>query len=721
MTVPHTAAALLGLAWLGGAALSAQPAPPTPVARAQAVETAPVIDGRLDDPEWASAPVVADFRQKEPGEGEPASEATRVRLVYTRTHLYIGVELADSDPAGIRATELKRDNELEADDSFSVLLDTYHDHRNGFLFRVNPRGTRYDAVVRNESSEDEDWDEQWIAAAVITDTGWTAEMAIPFKILRFSGDREQRWGLNFARIIRRKNEEAYWTNWSRDFEFIHVSQAGHLAGVTDIVQAERLRIRPYVVAGVERLDASDEPPGARGIRDVGLDDVKIAVTSTLTADLTVNPDFAQTEADEQQVNLTRFSLFFPEKRQFFIEGSDSLMMAVAQEGYHGSPPLELFYSRRVGLSRAGSPVPIIAGGKLTGKVGGFDVGVLNVQTDSASGLPGENFGVARFRRELFGRSYVGAIATSRRGDGAWNQVVGADARFVVRDHLTLTGLLAAEDAQGRGATQWARHGSAAWEDDLVSASASYVDIDAEFDPAVGYVRRRDRMVSSSFNLKPRPGGGPIRQFEIGPSVTVYHDHAGVLRTRDIEFSLEAALQSGDSIDLSFGNSVDHPEEPFEIAEGVVLPSARYEWNTFGARVWTSSGRPVSVGVEAEAGGFYGGTRRTVALEADLRPNAHLSISPGYEFNDVALAEGAFDTHLVGLRTSVAFGTSAATSVYFQYNSEGQLAAVQVRFNYIFRTIDNLYVVYNGTRFTDGPFSGRDNQSLVVKVTYSVHR
>ncbi|MGH9387860.1 MAG: carbohydrate binding family 9 domain-containing protein, partial [Vicinamibacterales bacterium] len=266
----------------------------------------------MDDAVWASAPVVAGFKQREPDEGADSSEPTLVRVIYDQTNLYVGAELRDSMATDIRASELRRDNTLESDDTFSVLLDTYHDHRNAFVFRVNPRGTRFDALVRNESRfYYSDWDEQWTAAATLTDTGWTVEIAIPFKILRFTGTAAQTWGINFERIIKRRNESAYWMGWTRNYGFHNVSQAGHLSGLADIKQAERLRLRPYVLAGGEALDAVAAPAGARRITEVGIDDLKLQATSTLTADMAVNPDFAQTEVDAQQVNLTRFSLFFP--------------------------------------------------------------------------------------------------------------------------------------------------------------------------------------------------------------------------------------------------------------------------------------------------------------------------------------------------------------------------------------------------------------------------
>ena len=283
----------------------------------------------FDESLWAGVPAAGGFRQREPAEGSLATERTVVRIAYDDTMLYVAAELFDSEPSLLRATELRRDDALDSDDRFTVLFDTFHDSRNGFVFRVNALGTKYDATVRDEGRLRADWNEQWEATARVTETGWAVEMAIPFKVLRFrGGEGAQEWGINFERVIKRRNETAHWSGWSRDYEFTHVSQAGLILGLAGIRQAERVRIRPYVVSGVERLRAVAAPTGTDRVLDVGIDDLKLALTSNLTADLTANPDFAQTEVDQQRVNLTRFSLFFPEKRQFFIEGGDAMRAGI---------------------------------------------------------------------------------------------------------------------------------------------------------------------------------------------------------------------------------------------------------------------------------------------------------------------------------------------------------------------------------------------------------
>ncbi len=689
--------------------------------RAKKVEEAPAIDGRLDDPVWQNVPGVSEFFQREPVEGEIATEETTVYILYDQTHLYIGVELLDSEPLQIRATDLQRDSPLDNDDSFTVAIDSFHDHRNAFVFRLNPLGTRYDAVIREEAhSFDRAWDEQWTAAAVRTDQGWTAEFSIPFKILRFSGAEGQVWGINFERVIKRKNESVYWSGWERDFGFYHISQAGHLEGLIDIRQEERLRIRPYLLGGVENFAATSSPLGTEAVGDVGIDDLKIAVTSNLTADLAFNPDFGQVEVDAQQVNLTRFSLFFSEKRPFFIEGAQSLRMGLGLLHF-GPPPVELFHSRNIGLSDAGAPIPIIAGSKLTGKVGAFNVGFLNVQTDDDQGQPGENFTVARFRREMFGRSYVGGIFTNRQGGGLFNRLAGLDARFVLKKYFYLMGMLAKSSTSQISDKEWLTQIGVDWRTDFFTAGINYMDIEPNFNPGIGFLRRKDRTIGSRVILRPRPGGELIRNFEIEPSLVYHHDEDRVLKSRNADLEFGIVFQSGDKVEFTTENDMERLLRPFAIGPGVTLPVGVYQWNAGGVSFSSFNGRRLSASTGFSMGDFYNGTKNSFDLAGEFRPNETVNFSPSYKFNDIDLIEGSFNTHLFGLRANVSFTNNLLTSTFLQYNSKGELAALQVRFNYIFRTIDNFFIVYNETRFTDGVFSGESNRSLILKVTYSLHR
>lgn len=708
----------LVLLLLASGSLHAQEAA-QPTAEATRIAQSPVVDGRLDDLAWQTAKPINTFRQRDPAEGELSTELTEVRIVYDDSHLYIGAAITDDEPAQIRATELRRDNTLESDDTFAVVLDTYHDHRNAFMFRVNPRGTRFDALVRNESRVlVANWDEQWTAAAVLTETGWSAEIAIPFKILRFASGDERVWGLNFERVIKRKNEFAYWAGWNRNYELTDISQSGHLVGISDIRQAERIRIRPYVVAGVERFKALATPRN-RFVREIGIDDLKFSLTSNLTVDGTLNPDFAQTEADALQINLTRFSLFFPEKRQFFIEGSDSFRMTVGGPHF-GPPPLDVFYSRKIGLSDAGEPIPLVGGGKMTGKAAGFDVGFLNVQSGRHADSEGENFSVGRVRKEVLGRSYVGALVTNRHGHGRFNRVAAADARFVFMKYLNVAGLMAKSSASEKGGKNWVRQGAVEWRADKLEAAMQYIGIDPDFDPGIGFVRRHDRLFGQRASFRPRPGGRLVRQLEFSPNNVAYYNDAGVLLSRNSQMQVATSFHNGDRFEIDVRNITERLPRPFEIGP-VTLPVGSHEWNEWGMTARTYNGRKLSGVVGFILGDFYNGRKDSWNVAGEVRPNENVSFQPAYSYNNVDLLQGSFDTHLIGLRSNVSFSTNLLTSAYVQYNSAGDLAALQVRFNYIFRTIDNVFISYNETRFTDGVFSKKSNRSLVLKMTYSVHR
>ena len=334
---------------------------------------------------------------------------------------------------------------------------------------------------------------------------------------------------------------------------------------------------------------------------------------------------------------------------------------------------------------------------------------------------GQNFGAARVRKELFGRSYVGGIVTSVEGGGLSNQVAAVDARIVLKEHLNIAALVGRSFDPGVDGDQWVRHGAAEWRSDLIDAGATYLEIQPDFNPGIGFVRRKEQMTGARVSLKPRPGAEIIRQIQVTPRLVYFHDHANVIRSRRAQTQFVTLFESGERIDISVQNQLERLPQPFRISRDVTLPVGRYDWNEGALTFRTFNGRPLSGQVGMTVGDFYSGTKRSWLAQGEWRPNSNLSLAPSYRFNDVNLVEGSFDTHLVGLRANVSFTTDLLTSAFLQYNSAGELAAVQVRLNYIFRTIDNLFVVYNETRFVDGVFQDEANRSFVVKTTYSLHR
>ena len=373
----------------------------------QRVEQGPQVDGRLDEEVWVTAAVIEDFVQQEPAEGEPATERTVVRVLYDEQALYVGVEAFDSVPDKVIATEMRRDSpRLLDEDNFQIILDTFHDRRSGYMFVTSPLGAKLEQQVaeegeggfrgNNSSNINVNWDGVWDVVARRTDEGWVAEIRIPMVTLRFPKADQQVWGVNFMRNIRRKNEQVFWAPISKEYSLTRVSQAGTMTGITSVSRGTDLRITPYLLTGANQDRVSTRLDGS-GFGDLGLD-VKYGVTSGLNMDLTVNTDFAQVEVDEQQVNLTRFPLFFPEKRDFFLENAGMFQVGAGSGGF--GRLADLFFTRRIGLSDAGQPIPIYGGARLSGKAGRHNIAVLNITTQSAFGNHGDNFFVGRYSRDI---------------------------------------------------------------------------------------------------------------------------------------------------------------------------------------------------------------------------------------------------------------------------------------------------------------------------------
>ncbi|MEE8349865.1 MAG: DUF5916 domain-containing protein, partial [Acidobacteriota bacterium] len=466
-----------------------------------------VLDGRMDEDAWAEAEVVENFVQRDPDEGMPASERTEVRILHDDLNLYVGVRCFESNAGGILGTELRRDNDFANDDSFAVILDTFHDHRNAFLFRINPRGTQYDAFITEEGRDvNVSWDEKWEVEARIDEDGWFAEIQIPLSSIRFasSSDEELTFGVDFERIIRRKNEFTYWNNFSRDFNLHEVSQAGHLRGMSDTGGSRlRVRVKPYISGRINTQGTAQRNTTYLG--DVGLENIKIPITSGLTLDATLNTDFAETEVDDQVINFDRVPIFFPEKREFFLEGAGIFEFGVFRG--EGRPQISLYHSRRIGLSESGAEIPMLGGAKVTGRLSEkFTLAFLNAQTDELADRSGDNFTVFRLKRDILARSSVGAFVTNRQGEaGDFNRVMGIDQNFILFEHLGLSGMLARSFTDGVEDEQLIGGFTAAWKDDLIDSSFAFTHQDENFETDLGFITRPGtRKLAGFLAIEPRP-------------------------------------------------------------------------------------------------------------------------------------------------------------------------------------------------------------------------
>lgn len=709
--------------------------PLTPVSAAQraaeerkAARTVPTdaairVDGRLDEPAWRAAPVITSFLQKDPREGEPATEQTEIRILYTKRSLLFAIRCHDSEPSRILATELRRDNEFVNDDSISIVLDTLHDNRSGYLFRTNPLGTQYDALVTDEGRvTDVNWNETWNAGATVDESGWMAEIEIPFKALRLVSEKEQVWGLDFERVIRRKSEFTYWSNYKRGFEFTKVSQAGNLNGLNDLNSGLTLRIKPFVKSAVTQASASPgNRPEVHTQSDIGLEDVKYRLTPNFTADFTANTDFAEAEVDAQVLNLTRFPVYFPETREFFVEGAGIFDYG---PGGGATSELKLFFSRSVGLSPDREVIPILGGGKLTGKSRGWTVGLLDVQTGAFGSIPPRNFAVARVKKDILSRSNVGAIVTNRdsgtSGD-PYNRSLGLDGNFTFFEHFTIQSYLASTFSPGKNTDHWAGRFRSFWESDRLTANLQLGAIQRNVNAEMGWLPRRDVKKSKmQFDWKPRPKSKMVRQWFFRTNMDYIATMAGELETRNQDLILESLFHSGDRLVFRYSHFFDRIRKPFDIQGGVSVLPGSYTWDSFQFRFSPSPNRKLSGDLSVrQQWGFYGGANTEISWSPLWKASPNVSVGPAYQLSRVSLPQGTFTSHLINSQLNYAFSNRWLTATTVQYNSLARLTAVNFRLNYIYRPGDDFFLIYNGSNtVADGPVAGQSNRSLIAKITHS---
>lgn len=727
VTITHRwAVALLCCGSLAPVAARAQQrTPPASASRITAVRAAEpiVLDGVLTEDSWSKAEPASRFLQQDPQEGAPASESTEVRVLFDTRHIYIGVLCLDSDPSGLRATELRRDNNLDNDDIFEVVLDTFHDRRSGYLFRINPLGTQYDATFTGEGQTvNSNWDEKWDVKTRVTGQGWSAEISIPFKSLRFLGGDSTTWGVNFHRTIKRKNEDVFWTAHNRSYRFMEVSRAGQLVGLSEI-QGFTARIKPYFTSGASKALVRGHHETGH-LTDVGIEDAKFMVTPQLALDLTVNPDFAQADVDSAQTNLTRFDLFFPEKREFFQEGSGIFQFGTGEP--FGRPQVLLLHTRRIGLSSNREQVPIRGGLKLTGKQGPLDIGLLNMQTADSAQLPGQNFTVLRVKGNLLARSYVGAMFTRNTAGltGTANQAGGIDAGFTFFQHLNLRGFLAKNDALNTADRQWAGQARGTWETDRFDFRVEHVSIQENFQPEIGFVSRAEpnwqgvkrRVAEASY--KPRPNLAWVRQFEFSSSLDFITNQQDVLDTRTGTLGWETDFQSGDALDFEFSREFERLLRPLRIRGGGTVPVGDYLSNKYNWMYRAFRGRPVSGNVTFDTGNFYGGRQNSINLSPQFKLSPNLSVDPGYRWTQASLPGApAFILHQLNGTINYSLTQRWLTRTTVLLNSQDRQVAVNLRLNYIYRPGDDIFLVFNETR-TSGAAGGLQNRALILKTTYS---
>ena len=586
----------------------------TKVIQALAVAEGPVLDGQFTDPQWVNAPAISDFRQQEPNEGGEPSERTEVQIIYTSDSLFLAVRCYDSAPQQIRATERRRDADMEADDTFGFVLDTFHSHRDSYFFRTNPLGNLWDALITDEGKlQNEEWDGRWEVAAQVYSWGWGAEIKIPFKILRIPQMDEAVWGIDFRREIRRKNETVVWSNYQRDYGFVEVSQAGHLTELPDSVRILSLQVKPYFVGGTLRVSSQSERLTEEEL-DVGLENVRYTLTNRLKLDATVNPDFAQAEVDDLRINLTRFSLFFQEKREFFLEDAGLFEFGT---GGRGSPEVKLLHTRRIGLTsgRRAEPIPILTGARLTGQFPDWGLGVMNAQTREHEGTPGTNYGAYRVRKNLFARSYVGAMGTHLQNTTEGNNATfGVDSHFIFMENLQFQGFVVKSESSGDSGNGWAAVPFwLTWDTDRFSTQARHLIVEEDFNAGVGFVSRTDIQKSVvGLEFSPRPGAEWLRQLEFSADLEYLTDMDGNLQSREQSVSFGLDMESGDAVEFGYARNLEE-EEGFRLAGRIPVPAGTYRNDEFSLQLRPYGGRWVSGFFMISREDFWGGKKPRSSL------------------------------------------------------------------------------------------------------------
>ena len=690
------------------------------------VEEPPSMDGDvLGDPAWQGVEPAVDFWQNTPDEGRAATEKTEVYVVFTADTMYFGVVCYDRTPEDIIVASSRRDSSLEETDSFQLILDTYRDQKTGFVFGTNPVGIQYDGQVTQEGEGggfrtaggfNINWDGDWQVEAAISDIGWSAELAIPFRTLRYPRDRSQTWGVNFQRNLRRRNEQAYWSPLPRQYNIYRLSMAGGMENF-EVPRQNNLKVLPYVLAEGTREGVEEAPTETDG--NVGID-VKYSLTPSMTLDGTINTDFAQVEADELQINLDRFNLFFPENRPFFLENAGYFTVGVPQE-------VELFYSRRIGLGPEGEIVPIDWGLRMSGKARDrYNIGLLYMQTDDVTDVTPENqFGVVRLNRDLPNRSGIGGILIHRRGDGGssgeedYNWTYGLDGRWGVGQNGLVDGYVAKTDTPGLEGDDYSFRLGGAYDSEKWSLSASYTEVADNFNPEVGYLTRRGYRKPEGFlmrRIRPRDLWGLL---ELRPHVSYrgYWNYDGFQETGFLHIDNHWEWRNGYEVHTGINFTREGLLEPFELVEDVTIPPGTYDNTEAQIVFYTNQGAPVAFSARVMAGGFFNGDRLSLSPTFRFRLGDTFNTEIGWQYNDIDLETGTFRTNLGLLRVSYSFTQKIFVQGLLQYNDRDDIWATNLRFGWLTRATAGFYLVYNEIRDIEGAGTGIPGRSLTLKYSH----
>ncbi|MCY3969250.1 MAG: DUF5916 domain-containing protein [Acidobacteria bacterium] len=707
-----------------------------PSIAALAIDDPIVVDGRLDEPAWHSAEVGAGFRQREPREGAPASERTEFSIAFTPSTLYVALRAFDREPGRIIAKEMERDAELTSDDSFVLVFDTFLDGRNAFAFATNPNGARHDALVTDEGRDvNTEWDGVWSVKARRTTDGWTAEIAIPFATLRFDPALD-RWGLHVQRLIRRKNEEVNWAYLPRSALPIttsgvaheaayRVSLAGRLTGLAGLRSSRSLDVKPYLIGS-----ASEEPRARTSATDLdgGLD-IKWGLSKSMALDLTYNTDFAEVEVDDLQVNLTRFSLFFPEKRDFFLENAGIFEFGPPQRVPWLPALMKAFFSRRIGLD-GGETVPMDLGARLTGRLGEWNLGVLGVGTGEADvgsrSVPQTAFSVARVKRNIGQRSSVGAIFTQRDPAAAGAEsLYGFDIELKPTQLLQLNGYWSRSERPGIDGDDASFGAGVGYQGSTLTTSLDFIESQQNFDPGVGFLLRENfRLFNPRFIWQPRIERAGIRSwYAEGAHRRFERSSDGRLESEDTYvYPLGMILKTNDFFEFGAVRTKERIFAPFEIFPGVVIPPGLFEFDGWELLSVTDASRSVSLRSFNNWGEFYQGDWVSLRQTVGLRLSRLVRASTTWSHHDVDLPQGAFEINLWSQGLDLSFTPNLRLNMIAQYNDAAEDLGVNIRFHWIYRPGADIFLVYNENWTAPSLRERRtEGRQLILKATYLFQR
>jgi hypothetical protein len=700
----------------------------TKIVKAVRIHEKITLDGRLEEAVWKLALPATDFVEQQPHLGEISPERTEVRFLYDDDNLYAGVVLYDSGAPVV--TSITYDFQSGESDNVNIVIDSLHDRRSGFSFTTNPAGGKRDQQVSNDGQANLDWTGVWDVRSTVNSEGWTTEFVIPFKTLRFSKSPTQEWGLNIGRRSMRTKENSQWSPVPLRYSQFRISLEGTLTGLENIRQGRNLKIKPFVTAGILQSRRADgrletlESLNKRNGYDGGVD-LKYSLTPSVTLDATYRTDFAQVEVDQQQVNLTRFSLFFPEKRDFFLENVGNFSFGTGVGFRQGQANLVPFFSRRIGLSAAGTPIPILGGSRVSGKVNQYDFGFLAMKTDNLGATPSSDYLVGRIKRNLFRNSWVGSILTNRSSTvaGDYNRVYGVDAHFQFYQKLEFDSYLLGSDTgtyklvPDKSGKNQARRFQSAWIDDEVIISGEYNAVQTNFNPEMGFIRRGNMsQYSGDFAWKPQfRRSNTIQYLTLGTSADYYQNGSTKrVETRTQDATLGITFKNSSSITFVTTQTFDRLVRPFRIRSGISIPLGDYKYVAYTPSFRTNPSKKISGNGNATWGEFWNGRQRSYGGGLALKPNYHLTMDLSYLRNDVRLADGSFTTDLLGARFTYGFTPRSFLNAFFQYNTDTHQFSSNVRFNITHHPLSDLYLVYNDTRDTlTGQLVGR---AFTIKFT-----